>query len=40
MQSENPEVILNDMHDHDFLHPNEAGYRRMGEFVDLNLFKN
>jgi len=40
MQGETPEVILNDMHDNDFLHPNEAGYRRMGESVDLNLFKN
>lgn len=40
MQSENPEVILNDMHDNDYLHPNEAGYKRMGESVDINLFKN
>ena len=32
-------TILPDMHDGDFLHPNEAGYRRMGENVDLELFK-
>lgn len=40
MQSENPEVILSNMHDNDYLHPNEAGYKRMGESVDINLFKN
>lgn len=32
-------TILSDMHDGDFLHPNEKGYRRMGEAIDLNLFK-
>ncbi|PAM93305.1 GDSL family lipase [Flavobacterium sp. IR1] len=32
-------TILLDMHDGDFLHPNEKGYQRMGEVVDLNLFK-
>jgi len=32
-------TILSNMHDGDFLHPNEAGYLRMGEAVDLNLFK-
>ncbi len=32
-------TILPDMHDGDFLHPNEKGYRRMGESVDLDLFK-
>lgn len=32
-------TILSNMHDGDFLHPNESGYRRMGEAVDLNLFK-
>ncbi|WP_125721328.1 SGNH/GDSL hydrolase family protein [Flavobacterium ustbae] len=32
-------TILPDMHDGDFLHPNELGYRRMGEVIDLNLFK-
>lgn len=33
------QTILSDMHDHDFLHPNELGYRRMGESIDLELFK-
>ncbi len=32
-------TILSDMHDGDFLHPNEKGYQRMGEAIDLNLFK-
>lgn len=32
-------TILSNMHDNDFLHPNELGYRRMGESIDLNLFK-
>ena len=32
-------TILTDMHDGDFLHPNQAGYRRMGENVNLGLFK-
>ena len=32
-------TILPDMHDGDFLHPNEAGYKRMGENVDLDMFK-
>lgn len=32
-------TILSNMHDNDFLHPNELGYRRMGEVIDLNLFK-
>lgn len=31
--------ILPDMHDNDFLHPNEKGYRRLGEAIDLGLFK-
>lgn len=39
MVSEVPGVILTDMHDNDYLHPNEAGYKRMGESIDLNLFK-
>ncbi|WP_232468381.1 SGNH/GDSL hydrolase family protein [Alkalitalea saponilacus] len=38
-ESDNPMMILSDMHDGDFLHPNEAGYRRMGESIDLQLFK-
>lgn len=40
MVSEEPDVILPNMHDNDFLHPNEAGYKRMGEFVNLDLFRN
>ncbi|WP_348825091.1 SGNH/GDSL hydrolase family protein [Flavobacterium aestuarii] len=32
-------TILPNMHDNDFLHPNESGYRRMGEAIDLNLFR-
>ncbi|WDF57625.1 SGNH/GDSL hydrolase family protein [Flavobacterium sp. KACC 22758] len=32
-------TILPDMHDNDFLHPNEKGYQRMGETVDLDLFQ-
>lgn len=38
----NPEdikTILPDLHDNDFLHPNEAGYKRMGEMIDITLFK-
>lgn len=40
MESSGPGVILPDMHDKDFLHPNQEGYRKMGEFVNLDLFKN
>lgn len=36
---EGSKTILSNMHDGDFLHPNEAGYAKMGETVDLNLFK-
>ena len=32
-------TILSNMHDNDFLHPNELGYKRMGEIIDLDLFK-
>lgn len=32
-------TILSNMHDGDFLHPNESGYLRMGEAIDLDLFK-
>lgn len=32
-------TILSNMHDNDFLHPNELGYKRMGEMIDLELFK-
>lgn len=34
----NVKKILPDLHDNDWLHPNEAGYRKMGEEIDLNLF--
>ncbi len=37
---ENPLTLLPDAHTGDYLHPNEAGYRLMGEFVDLKLFEN
>ncbi|MGC4235057.1 MAG: GDSL-type esterase/lipase family protein, partial [Niabella sp.] len=30
--------ILPNLHDNDWLHPNEAGYKKMGDFIDLNLF--
>jgi len=39
VSEEGSKTILSNMHDGDFLHPNEAGYLRMGEAVDLNLFK-
>lgn len=40
MESEKgSKTILSNMHDNDFLHPNELGYKRMGEAVDLNLFQ-
>lgn len=38
-QPDNPKTILPELHDNDFLHPNQDGYRKMGEFVDLKLFK-
>lgn len=38
-QSDDPKTILPDVHSGDFLHPNEAGYEKMGRFVDLGLFK-
>lgn len=34
-----PKTILPDLHDNDFLHPNEKGYEKMGRSIDLNLFK-
>lgn len=40
MESSEPGVILPDMHDKDYLHPNQEGYKKMGEFVNLDLFKN
>ncbi|MDR1763312.1 MAG: GDSL-type esterase/lipase family protein [Dysgonamonadaceae bacterium] len=38
--AESSAVINQALHDGDNLHPNEAGYRRMGEAVDLRLFGN
>ncbi len=35
---ENTLILLPDVHTGDFLHPNEAGYKLMGETIDLNLF--
>ena len=34
-----PSTLLPDLHTGDFLHPNEAGYVKMGEAVDLSLFE-
>jgi len=39
VSEEGSKTILSNLHDGDFLHPNEAGYLKMGETVDLNLFK-
>ena len=36
---ENPITLLPELHTGDYLHPNEAGYRFMGEFVDPALFE-
>lgn len=36
---EKPITLLPEMHTGDFLHPNEAGYVRMGEAIDLKLFE-
>jgi len=33
------QTILPNLHSGDFLHPNEAGYQKMGEFIDLKLFE-
>jgi lysophospholipase L1-like esterase len=35
----NQQTLLSDLHTGDYLHPNETGYRIMGECVDLELFK-
>lgn len=40
MESEEPGVILSDMQDNDHLHPNQVGYKRMGDFINLDLFRN
>jgi len=36
---ENPVELLPDVHTGDYLHPNEAGYKIMGESIDLSLFE-
>lgn len=38
MESNEAGVIRNNLHDNDFLHPNEAGYKTMGDFISLKLF--
>lgn len=35
----NPRCMQADAHDHDWLHPNETGYKRLGQSIDLNLFE-
>lgn len=39
VEAEGSKTIAGNLHDGDFLHPNEAGYLKMGEAVDLSLFK-
>ncbi|WP_293051626.1 SGNH/GDSL hydrolase family protein [Paludibacter sp.] len=34
-----PKALSPDLQSGDFLHPNEAGYAKMGEYVDLKLFE-
>lgn len=36
---DNPEILLPELHTGDFLHPNELGYKVMGEYIDLSLFE-
>lgn len=36
---EQPNCLLPDVHDNDWLHPNQLGYRKMGESIDLKLFE-
>ena len=36
---DNPESLLPELHTGDFLHPNESGYKVMGESIDLSLFE-
>jgi lysophospholipase L1-like esterase len=38
-QPDDTKTILADMHDNDFLHPNQAGYKKMGDYINLELFK-
>ncbi len=35
-----PSTLLPDSHTGDFLHPNEYGYRMMGDAIDLKMFEN
>lgn len=37
---ETPDVLDDNYHDNDYLHPNAQGHKKMGEFVDLKLFEN
>ncbi len=40
MQSrDNPLKLIDNAHTGDYLHPNETGYRIMGDFIDLKLFE-
>ncbi|QSB26345.1 SGNH/GDSL hydrolase family protein [Flavobacterium sp. CLA17] len=39
VSEEGSKTILSNLHDGDFLHPNEAGYVKMGEAINLDLFK-
>jgi lysophospholipase L1-like esterase len=34
-----PNTLLPNVHDNDWLHPNQLGYRKMGESIDLKLFE-
>ena len=36
---DDPSTILPDAQSGDYLHPNELGYQRLGEAVDVSLFK-
>ena len=35
----NSKAMLPDLQSGDFLHPNEAGYKQMGEAIDMKLFE-
>ncbi|MDR1980442.1 MAG: SGNH/GDSL hydrolase family protein [Tannerellaceae bacterium] len=37
--ADEPGVMPPDVHTGDYLHPNESGYKKMGEAIDLNLFQ-
>jgi lysophospholipase L1-like esterase len=36
---DNPEILQPELHTGDFLHPNELGYKIMGDYIDLSLFE-